>query len=202
MQMARQKSRGFVASIRRSKDMPTVVTSFRASIFGLSRSCAPSTICRRIRPIIIDAVQRVGIRWARPHVFYELLKALSPCRVDVNATGTVITITRRFLTVASIDHCCPHTILRSIGKAMCGQLDTSFFMLNTTTGLTCPLSKIVSVYRSDSPAITSAHEKGPVVPSRVPGQDQPRRESLPCYVNKFPLSTHLLTLPLEKGEDR
>src|SRR5262252_88881 len=83
----------------------TLVTS----LFGAIR---PAAILRCVRAIVIDAVNRVALRWPWPHVSQEIRKRLAPTVTDCDA-ATAISVEAIMVRIgATLDHVHPRAIFR------------------------------------------------------------------------------------------
>lgn len=90
-------------AVQRQADVVATVTHL--FFFG-----CPSAILRRIRAIVIDAINRVPHGWARSHVFAERGEAVAPTVAHHNAATTVVAIDCRGGNVAARPHASPNGI--------------------------------------------------------------------------------------------
>ena len=100
-----------------------------AAIQGLFASSSPSAIPRRVRTVIVTAIQGMVRRWAWSHVAQEGCEVGSPFIADSNAATSVTAIGRIRLAIAASFHAFPDSVfmrfssaVRSIADAThCGQ---------------------------------------------------------------------------------
>lgn len=78
-----------------------------ASVKGLFASCGPTAVIRRIVAIIVDAIERVFWRWARPHVAVKRHEVIAPTLADIDTPTAVIGVIRSLLVEATRLHASP-----------------------------------------------------------------------------------------------
>src|SRR3990167_3841505 len=79
-------------------DERTSASSLIVSLYAFRR---PATIAGRVRPVVIDAIQRMLYRWPRSHVASKCNKTLSPLIAHSYPARTVISIVWVALVVAT-----------------------------------------------------------------------------------------------------
>ncbi len=87
------------------------------SVSLLGGWCRPSTILRRIRAVIVDAVQLMNRRWAQAHIGEERIES-SPAIAYGDASTAIARIARRVRVQASCLHGSPNSVLRIQRVAM------------------------------------------------------------------------------------
>lgn len=90
-----------------------------SSISSLLGNGSPSAVARLIVTVVIGkTINRMFRRWARSHVFIELRKIISPCLTHNDASPAVVMIAFGARIVATVTHCFPGLIFRSITESM------------------------------------------------------------------------------------
>jgi len=117
-------------------------TSTLSPIIRLLLACSPTTVARFVVSVVINAVQFVIRCWLRPssHISEKVFKRITPALADYNPAPTVISVTRRCHTVASVLHGPPSLVFRAVFLSVC------------STALTCNLSTQASTTQFVSPS--------------------------------------------------
>lgn len=79
-----------------------------AFIALLSRPVAPPAIFRRVRRIVIDAIQRLA--WRRLSHISDKVRVIMPPITNDNTSGAIIFILRKIFVIASLFHAAPDFI--------------------------------------------------------------------------------------------
>lgn len=88
-----------------------------SSIIRLIFRIFPSTVTGRIRPVIIDATERMALR-SLPHIFIESFKRFFPCSGDKYSPATVRRVFGIFGIQTSLLHCSPRLISSRVAKSV------------------------------------------------------------------------------------
>lgn len=95
---------------------------FRVSpcITGLHALGSPTTIPRRVWPIVVDTVKRVTTRWFWPHVAVKGREILPPFVAHPYASLAVVCVPLRLPVVASVSRRLPDCVFRGCREAVPG----------------------------------------------------------------------------------
>lgn len=118
-------------------------------ILGLLRLRCPATVFLAIVSIVVNAVDTVCWRGARPHVSQESLKGRTPFAADGNPSAAIPAVTRGLGVLAPVDHQPPDFVFASLTKAV------SFS--TTRLAATPPTSHLVRLTLKNSATVTLAH---------------------------------------------
>ena|SRR3990167_4516707 len=91
--------------------------SIIAPIPGLFHASGPTAILWSVRPVVVDAFNRMNRRWARSHVGKERFERCRPLRAHRNAAATIVAIVLSFRITDAGLSLIPDTSFRSVGIA-------------------------------------------------------------------------------------
>lgn len=127
----------------------------------------PATIFRRVRTVVVNAVQRVAAIWARPHVGVEGFKRVKPALTNRNASSAVIGVALPSWVEATLSHRAPGVVLRSrrtrSGMAMFAFGWPAMRDPRAAAGLCGTTFQCAFLQHSLCPAIASAEPKARVL---------------------------------------
>lgn len=83
-------------------------------LFGWSR---PTTVLGAVRPVIVDSVNAVALRRARPHVGVEVIEGL-PALADGDPTSTITWKVSHLRVLAPSLHVDPDSVFRTAGQSV------------------------------------------------------------------------------------
>src|SRR5688572_20847796 len=89
-----------------------------AAVLLLVFVCAPLAIIRRITQRIINPVQGMTGRWARPHIRYEVLERIAPAVANRNASPSVVWKSAHVGVIAAHFHLIPNAVFRALLQSM------------------------------------------------------------------------------------
>jgi hypothetical protein len=95
--------------LRLRQELPEMVTRPRTAIDRLLAWCCPSAVVRRVRSVVVDAIDRVSF-WAWSHIGKELRKVINPLRTDRNPARAVVGIVLVVWSQASLLHSLPRAV--------------------------------------------------------------------------------------------
>lgn len=99
----------------------------RASILVLLQARRPSAILRRVRAVVVDAINGQIGGWARPHVAIERLEAGGP-RVADRYTSPAVALEVLALRVkATVLNASPNPVFRGVAHAVLAMVNASAF---------------------------------------------------------------------------
>jgi hypothetical protein len=148
----------------------------------LFREC-PLNVVRLITFRVIDAVKRVPICRSRTDRLFECLKAGFPLLTDRDTTSAVAMVNRTLRIEASLLHCDPDPMKRSLGFAMRAIAGTARIIVQATTGPRSPLPQCCLPHRQCGAAVTTAPPLREIVRRSRSGSLQKRKtpKSLPDH---------------------
>lgn len=157
-----------------------------ARVVALFQNCCPPAIVRRVRAVVVDAVELVLRCWAWPHVGKECGEIIAPTLTHGNATSAPIWVSAVRRVVAASAHVAPRLVFRRSAAsrlvAVDGASTPSGFADQTTATARCASQKMVESNLFGAPTVA------PTVPIRVTGcvvsplQRYKFRESFTCEV--------------------
>ena len=161
----------------------------------LFRSCRPPTIDGAIRPIIVDAIERMLQGVGGSHVVVECLKREVPFSANSNATPSVTNKSVVARVVASVAHASPHPVFVAICHPVYSQSFGLLFFVQASATASVPRLQGVMANDLLRPAITAAQPFAlPVVVGVGVPQHTQSRKSLPCKVLKPRVRRHRMLL--------
>lgn len=138
-----------------SKRISFAKTAAWALVGGLLMGCGPTAVLRGVRPVIVDPVDRVSIRWPYAYVREKIIKRI-PSSADVNSTVVVVTVPF-VIGCASSAHVQPCVIFRRSSHVMFRELIGSPFTLQATATALFPTSKIGLMRQTFRTAVASTN---------------------------------------------
>ena len=121
----------------------------------LLRSGSPSTVLRMVMAFIVNTIDTVLSRWARPHVGVECRKVIAPSVADANATIAIESERLAVHVVASAFHFSPCLMFSGFAKAMFRSMNWHF-PAPTSTASSVMASKTSSANHNQSSAVALA----------------------------------------------
>lgn len=91
--------------------------AYGACVLGILLACGPATVLGTVESVVVDAVQFKSTG-SLAHVLEEGFEGMEPTVADLDATGTVVGITRMCNVVTSAEHPGPHLVGACLGHAM------------------------------------------------------------------------------------
>lgn len=88
------------------------------TIVGLNVGRCPSTVCRTVRAIVVNAVELMAWSWRRTHVVEKCGEVVSPSVANSDAARSVVTEFRVVRFVAAPTHPEPSVVSRRLSEAM------------------------------------------------------------------------------------
>lgn len=85
-----------------------------ARVQNLLSARSPSAVVRRIRAVVVDAVDRMVLRWPRTHVGKKVSERVAPTFADENASASVVGIGDVVPVVAASVHGHPRQMFRRV----------------------------------------------------------------------------------------
>lgn len=179
--------------------MPAAI-AFGASIPCLLARRRPAAILRRVRAVIVDAINRVARRWAWSHIGEEVLKAAEPSRADRDTSAAVAgVVTAPGIETAILDST-PRLEFARLGLPVCSTGDHEAFPVETPARQDLHAQVILSHGRLNTAVTSTApYPVAGVWPGRLVKDDQPA-ESPPTEIS-IPLESpyrHGRMLPEEQ----
>lgn len=129
-----------------------------ARVLALFASCGPAAIVRRVRAVVVDALNRVLVGWSWPHIGQKSLKAIEPSSAHGDASAAVVL--EPFVTgvYAALPCCRPHGIFRHQSVAnFQAQGGSQSFNTKAATANGLPGLKVYAPDHGDLAAVASAN---------------------------------------------
>lgn len=143
--------------------------SCNSLISGLLRFGCPSTVFRRIRTIVVNAVYGVFWRWSWSHILKEKKKSSSPAFTYINSSSSVIFVGFIMRVIASVFHSLIYGIFPRSMPSKCLSMSGSGFYRSSkpfaSAAYFYPVNQSVGRRVSSSTAITKAFSKNSYFPS-------------------------------------
>ena len=152
---------------------------------------APSAVPQRIRPIIVNSIDRMLVGWAWTNVCVKPTKVSSPFLADCDSTSPIGVVSSVARIVAAVFHLRPCAVFRAMAFAMNSvRLDV---VLTTKASATfcCTLAKMMSWNHNQKAAIASTFPSGMRTHVWSDFEHKEARKSLTCQDQ----STHQLIIP-------
>jgi len=89
-----------------------------AAISVLLSSCCPPAIFGRVGTVVVNAVNGIRLRWARPHVVHKILKRCAPTGTDSNSSPAVVDVAFCGRIEAPFEHAGPYLVLGTVPSPM------------------------------------------------------------------------------------
>jgi len=83
-------------------------SAFRILFFPIR---GPLAVARAIAAIVVDAMDRMSLRWSAAHVSEKVAEVFAPTRADANAAPAIVFETRTIRIAATVDECSPTSML-------------------------------------------------------------------------------------------
>ncbi len=152
----------------------------------LRRSISPGTVCRRVRPIVIDALDGHVVRRPSAHVADEILERLPRC-TDTDPAATVASVLLIARIVATVEHRFPHAILWNFRQAVAPIASsaplTREFAVQTAAAPAVAGANVLSDHIHLSPAVATAPPSGPSISIHRSSNDEQATATYPDHVN-------------------
>lgn len=129
-------------------DIPRVLP-----ISGLFSRGRPSTVFRRVRAVVVDAVNAVRVGWARSHIFKECLKRVPPTITYGNAPRAVVLERLVFRVATAPDDAMPNPVFRQVASSMSAISIREFIRVVTAATYAMSPFQVFGSYASLFPAI-------------------------------------------------
>jgi hypothetical protein len=150
----------------------------RSLIQGLLASCGPSTVLRRVRAVVVDAVEAMSIRRTYAHVREELFECV-PSAVDRDTSASVVVKGGAPLIAASVQHLRPGVVLDRFITAVCHRRRSHA----ATTGLRSSTTQGRPIDRFFGAAVASTRPFG-VLAATAASDDNELSETLSSDVDR------------------
>jgi hypothetical protein len=124
----------------------------------------PAAVLRAVRPVDVDAVDAVLLRWARPHVGQEVLEAVPPL-THRDAAPTIIGIGCVLRIRAASAHPRPNDMLRRVAQAV-GKVCSAGALAMEATTRACGATRQVAL--SDDDLATTRADASPLAHTSAP----------------------------------
>jgi hypothetical protein len=105
-----------------------------ASVSGLLLWGGPTTIIRRVRAIVVDAIERMFCRRSRAEIAFECGEGVAPSLADGNATSSIPRIVRFRRVVTTTQHLMPHPVDPRVALSVRPTTCAEFLSVPTTAG--------------------------------------------------------------------
>lgn len=103
---------------------PDIAVFKRSPVVHLFGVCSPTTVFRRVRAVVVDALKAVRACWFRTHVLQKCGETVPPCFTHGDTTPAVVLVLIVVLAVAPTFGVTPRLVLAGdlapSGCAMCG----------------------------------------------------------------------------------
>lgn len=163
-----------------------------ASVVRLLEFGCPAAVLWGIRAVVVNALNRVFVRWAPSHVGDEIIKRL-PSVAHGYAASTVVLVSLVVWFPTSLAHNLPDAILRALAVAVCAvslsraSACSLAIKASTTGGVAVP--KVLADHLRLCPALTSAEPiRSFACPVRNALEDRQASYDLAGKVASFALS--------------
>ena len=127
---------------------------------SLLKSCGPATVVRRIRSIVVDAVDAVLRRRTQAYISEKSLKGFSPAFTDSNASASVVRVVRISGIQTPLFHAAPGLVLGCLIATKRGAVRLHSLtpdLTNQTAATTCfPAPQIGHSDDAHDPAVATA----------------------------------------------
>lgn len=171
-----------------------------ARVIALFADCRPSAVLARIRAVVVNAVNRVPLRWSRAHVVDERVKAIAPGIAHRDASASVVLELTARLVIAAGAHHVPDVVVRVSRQAVRAMQCLHDLVSIAATRFRRPAAKRFAVDISLRPAIASARpQRGPDVLSGGTSEHGPRMKSVACQINELWHFGHYIALNKESA---
>lgn len=161
----------------------------------LANSCAPisslhcfggpAAILRAIGAVVVDAVDRVGWRWARAHISEEVIERRAPAVAHGYASPAVVIPVRAISIEAACLQVAPCVPFRANARfarhAVRGSAGADLFCSQATTARARAVAKRGAIYRFPASAITLAQPQT----AHVPANDRPSADAPAGHFDEF-----------------
>lgn len=157
-----------------------MVIAFVVRLLNIVR---PSTIFWRVRPIVVNTLNRMLWRWSLPHIGVEVFKGVEPAFAHDDASPAVTRIRGNVGISATRLDVRPTAILRRVDHAVCSIGNACGFAYKAAAASSMSTTQVSTRCDNLGSAVTNAapHSATRSVTMRISQHDKPRK-ALPANV--------------------